>query len=65
MLSKIFNLPFNKIRVINTFIGGTFSGKEGMTLEPIAALLSKKTRRPVQIRLDREASIVSTTTRHG
>ena len=36
-----------------------------MTLEPIAALLSRKTKRPVQIRLDREASIVFTTTRHG
>ena len=65
MLSKIFNLPYNKIHVINTVIGGTFGGKEGMTLEPIAALLSRKSKRPVQIRLDREASIVSTTTRHS
>lgn len=65
MLSKIFGLPYHKIKITNTVIGGTFGGKEGLILEPIAAMLSKKSGKPVIIRLDREASIVSTTTRHS
>lgn len=65
MLSKIFGLTYNKIQVINTTIGGTFGGKEGLLLEPIATLLSKKSKRPVRIRLSRKESIYTTHTRHA
>ncbi|MDD2370816.1 MAG: molybdopterin-dependent oxidoreductase [Firmicutes bacterium] len=65
LLGKIFNLSFNKIQVIKPKIGGTFGGKRGVILEPIAVLLSKITKRPVRIRLDRKETIVSTSTRHA
>jgi CO/xanthine dehydrogenase Mo-binding subunit len=65
MLSKIFNLPFNKVHVHSHTIGGTFGGKDGMILEPVVALLAKKTGQHVRIRLNRTESMVSTYTRHA
>nr|WP_279280120.1 molybdopterin cofactor-binding domain-containing protein [Pseudoflavonifractor sp. 524-17] len=66
MLGKIFGLPYTKIHVHSPVIGGTFGGKDGILLEPIALLLSKKAGgRPVKIRYDRAESMVSTYTRHA
>jgi len=41
-ISEILQMPISKIRVIPLEIGGGFGGKIGVYLEPIAALLSKK-----------------------
>ena len=66
MLGKIFSLPYSKIHVHSGIIGGTFGGKDGIMLEPIALLLSKKAGgRYVKIRFNRTESIVSTYTRHA
>lgn len=66
MLGKIFSLPYSKIHVHSPAIGGTFGGKDGILLEPLALLLSKKAGgAPVKIRYDRGASMVSTYTRHA
>lgn len=64
-LSKIFQLPMNKVRVISPAIGGSFGGKLEMTIEPVAALLSMVTGNPVRVELSRSESITSTRTRHG
>ncbi len=65
ILSKIFEMPFNKIRVIKPAIGGAFGGKLEMSIEPVAALLAKMTGKPVRLELHRRESIVSTRTRHA
>lgn len=65
ILSQIFGLSFNKIRLVSPAIGGAFGGKLETTLEPIVALLSKQTRRPVKLVYTREESILSTRVRHG
>ena len=47
-ISKILNLEASRIRVTPMEIGGAFGGKIPVYLEPVAAILSKKTRRPVK-----------------
>jgi xanthine dehydrogenase molybdenum-binding subunit len=49
LLSYIFDLPLHKVKVIQPFIGGGFGGKNPVLDEPIAALLSMKTGRPVML----------------
>jgi 4-hydroxybenzoyl-CoA reductase subunit alpha len=62
-LAKALGMPESKVRVINPYVGGGFGGKaELMSYGSCAALLSKKTQKPVKIRLNREE--VFTTTRH-
>ena len=41
-------------------IGGGFGGKERMYLEPVAAMLSKKSRRPVKVALRRDEVLRAT-----
>jgi CO/xanthine dehydrogenase Mo-binding subunit len=57
-------LPISKVRVISTQVGGNFGGKNEITLEPVAALLARKTGRPVKSILSREEEFTSTTKRH-
>lgn len=66
MLGKIFGLPYTHITLHGELIGGTFGGKDGILLEPLTLLLSKKAGgRPVKIRYSRAESMVSTYTRHA
>lgn len=65
ILSQILDMPLNKIRVIRPAIGGAFGGKLEMSIEPVVAILSKMTRRPVKLVLTRKESIIATRTRHG
>jgi CO/xanthine dehydrogenase Mo-binding subunit len=51
--SQILGHPVSKIKVIPTEIGGGFGGKISVYLEPLAALLSKKSGRPVKMTMDR------------
>ena len=52
-LSQILDLPVSKIRVTPMEIGGGFGGKIPVYLEPVAALLSRKTGRPVKMQMSR------------
>jgi CO/xanthine dehydrogenase Mo-binding subunit len=65
ILSQIFEMPLHKIRVVRPAIGGSFGGKLEMTIEPVAAVLSIMTKRPVKLVLNRKESIIATRTRHG
>lgn len=65
ILNRIFGLPYSKIRLISPAIGGGFGGKLEMTLEPIVAVLSKMTRRPVRLEYSRREVMLSTRVRHG
>ncbi len=57
-------LPMNRVRIIATIVGGNFGGKNEITQEPVLALLSKKTGRPVKGVYTRAEEFTSTTTRH-
>ena len=63
LVAKVLNMPLNKIRVVKSSIGGSFGGKQEVTLEPYSAFFAKETGRPVILEFEREASIVSTRTR--
>jgi CO/xanthine dehydrogenase Mo-binding subunit len=65
-LVKLFGLPEEKIRVIQTETGGGFGGKEEYPslLAGHAALLSLKSGKPVKMIYDRAEDMVATTKRH-
>ena len=65
LLAKIMDMPMHKVRVIRPAIGGSFGGKLELTIEPVVAILSKMTKMPVKIVLNRRESMISTRTRHG
>ena len=51
--SQLLGHPISKIKVVPTEIGGGFGGKISVYLEPVVALLSRKTGKPVTMRMDR------------
>ncbi len=63
-IAAILGLPSSRVRVISTYMGGGFGGKEDMTVEPYLALLVWRTRRPVRMVWDRQDSIMASTKRH-
>lgn len=63
-LARTLKLPLNRIRMIGTIVGGNFGGKNEITQEPVLALLSKKTGRPVKGVYTRDEEFTATTTRH-
>jgi len=65
ILSRVLDIPFNKLRVVRTAIGGSFGGKLEATLEPVVALLAKMCVRPVKLELNRSECMFATRTRHA
>jgi CO/xanthine dehydrogenase Mo-binding subunit len=65
-LERLFNLPTERIRVVQMETGGGFGGKEEYPsiLAGHAALLAWKSGRPVKIVYDRAEDMVATTKRH-
>lgn len=63
-LARTLRIPLNRIRMIGTIVGGNFGGKNEITQEPVLALLSKKTGRPVKGVYTRGEEFIATTTRH-
>ncbi len=65
-LMAVFNLPEEKVRVIQTETGGAFGGKEDYpsTICAHAALLAMKSGHPVKIVYDRMEDLAATTKRH-
>jgi CO/xanthine dehydrogenase Mo-binding subunit len=65
-LSRLFNLPDAKIRVVQMETGGGFGGKEEYPsiIAGHAALLAWKAGRPVKMVYDRAEDMVATTKRH-
>lgn len=64
-LARVTGLPMEKVRVIQTAIGGAFGGKIDVTVECAASLLALKTRRPVKMALERPEVFMATTKRHA
>jgi CO/xanthine dehydrogenase Mo-binding subunit len=63
-LARTLSIPQAKVRMIGTIVGGNFGGKNEITNEPILALLSRKTGRPVKCVYTRGDEFVSSTIRH-
>jgi CO/xanthine dehydrogenase Mo-binding subunit len=63
-IAEIVGLPQSRVRVIGTYVGGGFGGKEDMTIEPYLAVLAWKTRRPVKMVWSRQESLLARPKRH-
>ncbi|MBI4057491.1 MAG: xanthine dehydrogenase family protein [Elusimicrobia bacterium] len=65
-LKHIFNVPDEKLRIIQTTTGGGFGGKEEYPnmIAGHAALLALKSGRPVKMIYDRQEDMAATTKRH-
>lgn len=59
-VSELLKLPVAKIKVVPMEIGGGFGGKIRVYLEPVAAMLSKKTGKPVKVLMTREDVLKAT-----
>ena len=53
-LGEILQMPVSKIKIVPLEIGGGFGGKISVYLDPVAALLSKKTGHPVKMTMTRD-----------
>lgn len=63
-IAQVLGLPDSRVRVIASYMGGGFGGKEDMTVEPYLAMLAWYTRRPVRMVWDRQESVLASTKRH-
>jgi CO/xanthine dehydrogenase Mo-binding subunit len=63
-IAAILGLPLSRVRVVSTQVGGNFGGKNEITVEPVVAVLARKTGRPVKSFYTREEEFTSTTKRH-
>jgi len=58
--AQILQHPISQIKVVPTEIGGGFGGKIDVYLEPVAAVLSRKTGRPIKMKMDRAEVLKAT-----
>ena len=63
LIAALLDLPLSRVRVISTTVGGGFGGKKPR-VEPYAAMMAYKLRRPVRIVLNREEDLATTYRRH-
>ena len=59
-LAGVLEMPVSRIKVVPMEIGGGFGGKIPLYLEPLAALLSKKTGRAVKMQMTRTETFEAT-----
>ena len=58
------HLGTDKVKVQNALVGGGFGGKEDMTVQHLAALLTYVTKKPVKMKLSRAESLLVHPKRH-
>src|ERR1035437_10124848 len=64
-LAKVMQIPLSRVRVIKPYVGGGFGGKsDPFPHEMIIAYLSKKSGKPVKVKLTREEVFISNHGRH-
>jgi CO/xanthine dehydrogenase Mo-binding subunit len=57
-------MPMSKVRCITPMVGGGFGAKMEHTVQPIAAALARKARKPVRVTLSREQDFEMIRSRH-
>ena len=63
VIADLFELPYHRVRVIKTTMGGSFGSKQEWVLEPIAAAAALATGRPVKLVFSRAETMASTISR--
>ena len=63
-IARVLGRPMERVRVVQTVVGGGFGGKMDNTVEIAIALLALKTERPVRMIYTREEVFTTTTKRH-
>ncbi len=63
VIAEMFDLDYNKIRVLKTTMGGSFGAKQEWMLEPVAAACAIKVGKPVRLVYNRAETITSTIAR--
>lgn len=64
-ISELLGLSKDKVRSISQYVGGGFGGKEDMSVQHHAALLTWATNQPVKVTLSRKESIMTHPKRHA
>lgn len=62
-MSRILNIPYNKVRVIKANLGGSFGGKQQPLAEMIAGYVAWTEKRPTLIYMDRKQSMAAVAAR--
>lgn len=65
VIAAMLSLPPDRVRVVGTPVGGSYGGKDELTVQPIAALLAWKTGRAVRLHLRRAQSVDIGVKRHA
>jgi len=64
VLSRLYDLPEDRVRVIAGRVGGGFGGKQEILVEDLVALAVLRLGRPVKLEFTRAEQFTSATTRH-
>lgn len=65
LLSQLFNIPQDKIRVYKPQLGGGFGNKQEILTEDLCALATLRTGKPVQWEMTRNEEFTATNSRHA
>ncbi len=65
IIAKVLEMPYSKVRVIKSIMGGSFGGKGQPILGPICAFAAKELNRPVKLIMDRKDVIQGTRSRNA
>jgi len=65
VVAALLAMPPERVRVVGTPVGGSFGGKDELTVQPIAALLAWKTGRALRLQLRRPQSTDLGVKRHA
>lgn len=63
VICDMFELPYHKVRVVKTTMGGSFGAKQEWMLEPVAAAAALRCGKPVKLVFSRKEAMVSTINR--
>lgn len=59
-VADLFGLPLSRVRVVTPYVGGGFGSKSYTKVEPLAAVCSWRTGRPVKVELTVEETVLTT-----
>ena len=63
VVADMLGMPYSRVRVVKTTMGGSFGSKQEWVLEPVAAVVARQLRRSVKLVYDRAEVMCSTVCR--